>query len=121
MQLDYEHWFEVLLAVLAALGAWLWRVGRLYQRHEDRVRRLEEWRSAHSAEHNTESDRLERKIDELNNAQNDQNVALSRIESAQAYQQNIITDIRKDVRAFMGAARPGGNRSYDPPLPPGGQ
>lgn len=121
MQPDYEHWFEVLMGCLVALGAWLWRVGRLYQRHEDRVKRLEEWRGAHTAEHGTETGRLERKLDALNETQTDQSVALVRIESAQTHQQSIITDIRKDVRAMMGARMPGGNRPYDPPLPPGGQ
>lgn len=118
MQPDYEHWFEALLGCLVALGAWLWRVGRLYQRHEDRVKRLEEWRGAHTAEHGDEASRLERKIDDLHTAQHDQNVALARIEGNQEHQQAAITDIRKDVRTMMGARMPGGNRHYDPPATP---
>lgn len=121
MQPDYEHWFEVMLGCLFALGAWLWRVGRLYQRHEDRVKRLEEWRGAHTAEHSDEASRLERKIDDLHTAQHGQNVALARIESNQASHQAAIVDIRKDVREIRGTARPGGNRWNDPPLPPAGQ
>lgn len=35
------HWIEAGLAGLAALGAWIWRVGRKYQQHEDRLRQLE--------------------------------------------------------------------------------
>ena len=121
MNPDYEHWFEALLGGLVALGAWLWRVGRLYQRQEDRVKRLEEWRGAHTAEHSDEASRLESKIDELNDAQNEQNVALARIEGNQEHQQAAIAEIRKDVREIRGTARPGGNRWNDPPLPPGGQ
>lgn len=35
------HWIEAGLAALAAMGAWIWRVGRRYQQHEDRLHRLE--------------------------------------------------------------------------------
>ena len=118
MQFDYEHWLEALLAGLVALGAWLWRVGRQYQRQEDRVRRLEEWRGAHMIEHGDESSRLARKLDEFNESQNRQNITLGRIESNQAHYQAAIADIRKDVRELRGTAMPGGRRHTDPPAGP---
>ena len=38
---EFAHWLEAGLAGLVALGAWVWRVGRKYQQHEDRLTRLE--------------------------------------------------------------------------------
>lgn len=120
MQLDYEHWAEVLLAGLIGLGAWLWRVGRLYQHQDDRLRRVEEWKDAHVTEHGEEESRLESKMDDLYEMQNTQNIALARIESNQDHQRAAIAELKKDLRS-LGAPMPGGRRYGDPPLPPGGQ
>lgn len=39
---DYGHWLEVIVGALVGLGGWLWRIGRKYQQHEDRISHLEQ-------------------------------------------------------------------------------
>ena len=62
---EYEHWLEAGLAGLVALGAWVWRVGRKYQQHEDRLTRLE----AEAAEARRQMERLFSRLDEIGREQ----------------------------------------------------
>lgn len=59
------HWIEAGIAGLAALGAWIWRVGRKYQQHEDRLNRLEK----ETGESRQQMERLFSRLDEIGREQ----------------------------------------------------
>lgn len=61
MQLDnYLPWIEILTGAQIALGAWIWRIARHIQAREDRLERIERWRSAHEQEYAALRDTLTR-------------------------------------------------------------
>lgn len=108
MQPDYEHWFEVLLGGLIALGCWLWRVGRQYQKQEDRLKHLEE-EAAEERRKRTERDaKIFARLDEIGRIQERQGVQIDHIAESCA-------ETRADVRNILATPRPGGRRNYDPP------
>lgn len=125
-QPDYEHWFEFTLVALVGIGGWLLRLGRKEQAQEDRIARLEQWRTAFAddmrgkidrVEEEAESnfERIESRLDSIEEKQHEQDVVLARIESNQESQRETLHEIRQDLRTIKGEARPGGGRIYDPP------
>ena len=125
-QPDYEHWLEVVLVALVGIGGWLWRLGRKEQAQEDRITRLEQWRTSFEGDMRDDIDRVESetethfariedRLDNIEKKQHEQDVVLARIESNQENQRETLHEIKKDLRTIMGEARDGGSRIYDQP------
>ena len=126
MSIDYVHLLEIIIVALLGLGGWLWRLGRKEQSQEDRISLLEQWRDSFTddvrkdigrveGESEAHFSRLEDRLDSIEKKQHEQDVVLARIESNQESQKETLHEIRKDLRAIKGEARPGGNRWNDPP------
>lgn len=123
---DYGHWLEAVLATLVGIGGWLLRLGRKEQQQEDRITRLEQWRSSVTEEIATDIERVEdetegnfvkveTRLDSIEKKQHEQDVVLARIESNQESQRETLHEIKQDLRIIKGEAREGGGRIYDPP------
>lgn len=112
---DYEHWFEVLLGALVALGAWLFRLGRRYQEQQSALKSMAETIR-----------RLEADLAEEVRRRGDHNeeifARLRDIETAQAEHKAQIRAVAEccrridhNVNQYLLNIRPGGNRASDPP------
>lgn len=118
MQLDYEHWFEVLMAGLVALGAWLFRLGMKYKEHETALKSI--------------GSGMEKLEDDINNEvakrsarDTDLFARLENMKVEQAKQGEKIVgigkdcaEIKQDFKLFLADVLPGGNRRGDPPARP---
>ena len=101
---EFTRWKEVLgLSLIAFLG-WIFRLGRLEQRREDRIGQLEQWR----AESEDRIDQMVDDVSEIRAAQIEQAAELRHIAAN-------VGQLRQDLRDLAAARRPGGARWYDPP------
>lgn len=95
------HWIEAGLAALAALGAWVWRVGRKYQQHEDRLRQLEK----ETSDARKQMERLFSRLDEI-----------GREQARHGGQIDHIAESTAEIRGALFDGRlTGGRRWNDPP------
>ena len=100
---DYTPWLGLISAALAAIGGWIWRIGRLEQRHEDRLKRLEE-EVAEARKKRSERDaEIFARLEEMGRVQAMQSVKIDHIAESTA-----------EIREVIMRRRPGGRRSYDP-------
>ena len=118
MQPDYEHWFEVLLGGLLALGAWLFRLGRKYQEHETTLKTINENMEK------LETD-IEKEVSKRSARDADLFARLENMKVEQAKQGEKIVgigkdcaEIKHDFKLFLADVLPCGNRRGDPPVRP---
>ena len=115
MQIDYEHWFEILLAGLVALGGWLFRLGKKYSDHENKLKEIR-------GETERLSEDVEKEIAKRSIRDADMFTRLENLKVEQAKQGEQIVGIRddcaeikQDFKQFLFNVVPGGNRHTDPP------
>ena len=97
----FARWLEAGLAGLVALGAWVWRVGRKYQQHEDRIRHLEN----EATEARRQMERLFSRLDEI-----------GREQARHGGQIDHIAESTAEIRGALFDGRlTGGRRWNDPP------
>ncbi len=101
---DYVHWLEVLGAAVVGLGAWLWRLARLDQAREDRIKGLEQWRNNRDAE----TVQVRQALTDLQTGQAVQTAELRNICRS-------LDELRDDQRNFIAGRVVGGGRWNDPP------
>lgn len=89
---SFRHLAEATLAGLAALGAWVWRIARIDQQREDRLKRLERWSEEHKAENQT----LLATLHSLEQSQAVQTESLRNISRS-------LDELRKDQREVISA------------------
>ena len=118
MQPDYEHWFEVLIGSLIALGAWLFRLGQKYQKHESTLKsiggemeKLEGDIEKEVVKRSARDADLFARLENLKVEQTRQGVEIVGIGKDCA-------EIKQDFKIFLADVLPGGRRRGDPP---GGQ
>ena len=115
MQLDYEHWFEVLIGGLIALGAWLFRLGQKYQKHESTLKLIKgEMGKLESDIEKEVAKRSARDADLFSRLEN------LKVEQAKQGERMVgigedCAEIKQDFKIFLADVLPGGRRRGDPP------
>lgn len=112
---DYEHWFEVVLGALIALGAWLFRLGRKYQEQQGALKSLAETCARLEAdlaeevrkrgEHN---DEIFARLRAIERSQAEHGARIEAVASC-------CERIDRNVNQYLLCIRPGGMRASDPP------
>lgn len=91
---DYEHWLEVLVTAIVALGCWLWRIGRKYQHQEDRIKTLED-NVRREGDKRTDRDKeFYTRFEKIDREQVEQNSKLDNIN-------NNVVEIKQDIRELI--------------------
>ena len=118
MQPDWQHWIEVLGAALVGLGAWLFRLGQKYQKHEGALKSI-------SAEMQKLESDIEKEVAKRGARDAEMFMRLENLKVEQAKQGVEIVgisedcaEIKQDFKIFLADVLPGGRRRGDPP---GGQ
>ena len=112
---DYEHWFELLVGALVALGAWLFRLGRKYQEQQsalksmaETIRRLEADLAEEVRRRGEHNDEIFARLRAIETAQAGHKVQIEAVAEC-------CKRIDRNVNQYLLHLRPGGNRASDPP------
>ena len=135
MEVNFQHWIEVLVAAMVGLGGWLYGIGRRYQslREANKYLGQEDSRMAGDiarleARLNSEVVALRQEIAAVNAARSESATKIyqrldeiSREQAAQAAQIAHIAETcnrtNQSLMDMLAGRRAGGNRYNDPPLP----